>query len=391
MLNKSRRIVGYVCALSLLLIVFTGCGNNSQVKEKTDVIKIGVNAELTGPVSSFGVSSTNGMKLAVKQINAAGGINGKKLELVLADNKSEPSEAAVAFTKLVTQDKVVAVLGPLISSTSLACTKIAQEHKIPMLTPSATNPVVTFNNGQVLDYVFRSCFIDDFMGSIMANFALESLNVKSAVILVDSSSDFSKGLAVVFEETFTANGGKILGKEAFLAKDTDFKATLTKIKALNPEVIFIPANYQEVGMIIKQARELEIDIPFVGVDAWDSPKLFEIAGNEALNNTYYPGHFSPDDTDPAVQKFVQEYKEEYGQVPDTQAVLGYDSVLVIADAIKRAGSDEPEKIKEALAITKDLQVVAGIITMDAKHNPVKGAAINENKDGKVTFKQRANP
>lgn len=391
MLNKSRRIVGYVCALSLLLIVFTGCGNNSQVKEKTDVIKIGVNAELTGPVSSFGVSSTNGMKLAVKQINAAGGINGKKLELVLADNKSEPSEAAVAFTKLVTQDKVVAVLGPLISSTSLACTKIAQEHKIPMLTPSATNPVVTFNNGQVLDYVFRSCFIDDFMGSIMANFALESLNVKSAVILVDSSSDFSKGLAVVFEETFTANGGKILGKEAFLAKDTDFKATLTKIKALNPEVIFIPANYQEVGMIIKQARELEIDIPFVGVDAWDSPKLFEIAGNEALNNTYYPGHFSPDDTDPAVQKFVQEYKEEYGQVPDTQAVLGYDSVLVIADAIKRAGSDEPEKIKEALAITKDLQVVAGIITMDAKHNSVKGAAINENKDGKVTFKQRANP
>ena len=391
MLKDFRRIVAYLCIVSLVLVVFSGCGNDKEVKEKSDVIRIGVNAELTGPVSSFGISSTNGMKLAVKQINAAGGINGKKIELIFADNKSEPSEAAASFTKLVTQDKVVAVLGPLISSTSLACTKIAQETKIPMLTPSATNPVVTFNDGKVLDYVFRSCFIDDFMGSIMANFAFNSLGTKTAAVLVDSSSDFSKGLAIVFEETFTQNGGQIVSKEAFLAKDTDFKATLTKIKALNPEVIFVPANYQEVGMIIKQARELDINVPFVGVDAWDSPKLFEIAGGEALNNTYYPGHFSPDDTDATVQKFVKEYSEEYGQVPDTQAVLGYDSVLVIADAIKRAGSDDPEKIKEALATTKDLQVVSGIITMDDKHNPVKGAAINENKDGKVTFKQRVNP
>lgn len=391
MLKDLRKVIAYFCISAFFLTFFTGCSNSQNEKDSSNVIKIGVNAELTGAVSTFGVSSTNGMKLAVKQINEAGGIDGKKIELVFADNKSEPSEAALAFTKLVTQDEVVAVLGPMISSTSLACTNIAEGNKVPMLTPSATNPIVTVNDGNVLDYVFRSCFIDDFMGSAMANFAYNSLNTKTAAILIDSSSDFSKGLAAVFEETFTKNGGKVLDTEAFLAKDTDFRATLTKIKALNPEVIFIPANYQEVGMIVKQARELDIKVPFVGVDAWDSPKLFEIAGSEALNNTYYPGHYSADDTSEVVQKFVQQYQAEYGTIPDTQAVLGYDSVFVIADAIKRAGSSESEKIRQALAETKDLQTVSGTITIDKNHNPIKGAVINENIDGKVIFKERVNP
>ncbi|MDR2006202.1 MAG: ABC transporter substrate-binding protein, partial [Acidaminococcales bacterium] len=184
---------------------------------------------------------------------------------------------------------------------------------------------------------------------------------------------------------------KIVAREAYLAKDTDFKATLTKIKAAKPDVIFVPGNYQEAGMIVKQARELDLAQPIVGVDAWDSPKLFEIGGARALNNTYYPGHFSADDTSPAVQKFVKEYKDEYGIVPDTQAVLGYDSVFVLLDAIKRAGSDNPEKIRDALAATKDLRTVSGVITLDASHNPIKGAVINENKDGKVTFKERVDP
>ena len=391
-MKRRAKFIAGICVGALMTMFLAGCSNDSKKEEsKANIIKIGVNAEMTGPVATFGISSTNAMKLAVKQINAAGGINGKKIELIFADNKSEPAEAAAATTKLIAQDKVKAILGPLISSTTLACTKIAQDSKIPLLTPSATNPLVTEKDGKVNSYVFRGCFIDDFMGSVMAEFASKNINAKTAAVYVDSSSDFSKGLGKVFVDTFAKNNGKIVSQEAFLAKDTDFKATLTKIKATAPEVIFIPANYQEVAMIIKQARELDINVPFVGVDAWDSPKLFEIAGNVALNNTYYASHFSPEDTDPLVQKFVNDYKAEYGVVPDAQAILGYDSVLLLADAIKRAGSDDPDKIKDALATTKDLRVAAGTITMDSHHNPIKPAIINENKDGKVVFKDKITP
>ncbi len=392
MFTKTRKMVAMLCVTGLFATLLSGCGGGKKAQESgKDVIRIGVNAEMSGPVATFGASSTNAMKLAVKQINAKGGVNGKKLELVFADNKSEPSEAAAAMTKLLTQDKVVAVLGPLISSTSLACTKIVQDHKIPMLSPSATNPNVTVVDGKVQDYVFRSCFIDPFMGSVMANFAAKSLKAKTAAIYTNSSSDFSKGLGKVFEETFVKNGGKIVSRESFLDKDTDFKATLTKIKATNPETIFVPAYYQEVGMIVKQARELDIKASFVGVDGWDSPKLFEIGGAKALNNTYYSAHFSVDDKDSNVQNFVKAYQEEYKQIPDTQAALGYDCVLVMADAIKRAGGTDPVKLKDALASTKNLQVATGIISMDQYHNPIKGAVINENIDGKVTFKEKINP
>lgn len=383
-----------VCLTGMFAVSLAGCGGQDkkeQAKADSNAIKIGVNAEMTGPVSSFGISSTNAMKLAVKQINAAGGVNGKQVVLVFADNKSEPSEAAAATTKLITQDKVVAIIGPLISSTTLACTKIAEDGKVPLLTPSATNPTITVKDGKTLGYIFRSCFVDDFMGSVMANFAANSLQAKTAAIYVDSSSDLSKSTGKVFEDAFVKNGGKIVSQEAFLSKDTDFKATLTKIKAANPEVIFAPGNYQEAAMLIKQARELDINIPVVGVDAWDSPKLFEIAGAAALNNTYYPGHYSPDDNSPAVQKFVQEYKSEYNASPDTQAALGYDSVLVMVDAIKRAGSEDPVKIRDALATTKNLQVVSGNITMDETHSTIKGAVIIENKDGKMVFKERFDP
>ncbi len=391
MFKRTRKMVAMVCATSLLAISLGGCGGGEKKPDAAGTIRLGVNAEMTGPVATFGISSTNAMKLAVKQVNAKGGVNGKKIELVFADNKSEPSEAAAAMTKLLTQDKVSAVLGPLISATSLACTKIVQDNKIPMLSPSATNPNVTVINGKVQDYVFRSCFIDPFMGSIMADFASKSLKAKTAAVYTDSSSDFSKGLGQVFEETFIKHGGKIVSKESFLAKDTDFKATLTKIKATNPDTIFLPAYYQEVGMIVKQARELDMKVAFIGVDGWDSPKLFEIGGAKALNNTYYSAHFSTDDKDQNVQNFVKAYQAEYKQMPDTQAALGYDCVLVMVDAIKRAGGTDPVKLKDALASTKNLQVATGIITMDQFHNPIKGAVINENIDGKVMFKEKINP
>ena len=225
----------------------------------------------------------------------------------------------------------------------------------------------------------------------MANFATNTVKAKTAVIFVDQSSDYSKGLKQSFEEAFVKSGGKVLSTEAFLQKDQDFKATLTKIKGLNPEVIFIPAYYEEVGKIVKQARELGINIPLLGTDGWDDPKVVEIAGAKALNNTFFSNHYSSQDTDPAVVKFVAAYKKEYNQEPSALAALGYDSGLMIADAIKRAGSLEGAKLADALAKTKDLKVSTGILTIDANHNPVKSAVVIEMKDGKQTFKTKVNP
>lgn len=225
----------------------------------------------------------------------------------------------------------------------------------------------------------------------MANFATKSLKAKTAAIYTDNSSDYSKGLTEVFEKTFTQLGGKVVAKEAFLQKDQDFKATLTKLKAAGADVIYIPAYYEEVGRIIKQARELGITVPLLGTDGWDSPKLIEIAGAAALNNGYFSNHYSPEDKDPRVIKFVEAYKKEYNQTPDALAALGYDSALLLMDAIKRAGSAEPSKIKDALAATKNLQLVSGVITLDEKHDPVKSAVIIELKDGKQVFKEKVNP
>ena len=225
----------------------------------------------------------------------------------------------------------------------------------------------------------------------MADFATKSVKAKTAAIYIDNSSDYSKGLADVFEASFTQAGGKIVAKEGFLQKDTDFKATLTKIKATNPDVIFIPAYYEEVGKIVKQARELGVTIPLLGTDGWDDSKLVDIAGAEALNNGFFSNHYSSQDKDPNIVKFVEAYKKEYGQEPSALAALGYDAGLMIIDAIKRAGSAEPAKIRDALEQTKNLQVSTGILTLDASHNPVKSAVVIEMKDGKQLFKEKINP
>ena len=375
--------------VTMLGSLVAGCGGATSSNSKE--IKIGANFEMTGGIANFGNQTVNGIKLAFKEANANGGVLGKQLTLVVADNKSEPSEAANAITKLITQDKVKAVLGPVSSSNVLATTQIAQDNKVPVITATATNPKVTFDNGQVKSQIFRGCFIDPFQGTVMANFAAKSLKAKTAAIYVDNSSDYSKGLAQFFEESFVKNGGTIVAKEAFLQKDQDFKATLTKIKATNPEVIFIPAYYEEVGKIAKQARELGITQALLGTDGWDDPKLVEIAGAAALNNGFFSNHYSPQDTDPNVVKFVEAYKKEYGQEPSALAALGYDSALMLIDAIKRAGSDDPAKIRDALEQTKGLQVSTGIISLDANHNPIKSAVVIEMKDGKQVFKEKINP
>jgi branched-chain amino acid transport system substrate-binding protein len=389
MKKKWVSMASLLVGVTMLGSLVAGCGGATSSNSKE--IKIGANFEMTGGIANFGNQTVNGIKLAFKEANANGGVLGKQLTLVVADNKSEPSEAANAITKLITQDKVKAVLGPVSSSNVLATTQIAQDNKVPVITATATNPKVTFDNGQVKSQIFRGCFIDPFQGTVMANFAAKSLKAKTAAIYVDNSSDYSKGLAQFFEESFVKNGGTIVAKEAFLQKDQDFKATLTKIKATNPEVIFIPAYYEEVGKIAKQARELGITQALLGTDGWDDPKLVEIAGAAALNNGFFSNHYSPQDTDPNVVKFVEAYKKEYGQEPSALAALGYDSAPMLIDAIKRAGSDDPAKIRDALEQTKGLQVSTGIISLDANHNPIKSAVVIEMKDGKQVFKEKINP
>lgn len=378
-------------AMSTLLMAgaLAGCGGGA--KQDANVIKIGGNFELTGGVANYGKQAVNGIQLAIKQANASGGVLGKQISLVLADNKSEAAEATNAVTKLITQDKVVAVFGPATSSNTIATLQVSQDNKIPVITPTGTNEKITVDNGKTRPYAFRSCFIDPLQGTIMANFASNTLKAKTAVMYIDNSSDYSKGLAKSFETVFTQNGGKVLGQEAFLQKDQDFKSTLTKIKALNPEVVFLPAYYEEVGKIVKQAREMGMNMPFIGTDGWDDSKVVEIAGAAPLNNTFFSSHFSSQDTDPNVVKFVEAYKKEYNQEPSVFSALGYDAGLLLIDAIKRANSTDPAKIREALEQTKNLQLSTGIVTIDANHNPIKSAVVLEMKDGKQMFKEKITP
>ncbi len=379
-------------AMSTLLMAgaLAGCGD-SGAKQDANVIKIGGNFELTGGVANYGKQAVNGIQLAIKQANASGGVLGKQISLILADNKSEAAEATNAITKLITQDKVVAVFGPATSSNTLATVQVSQDNKIPVITPTGTNEKITVDNGKTRPYAFRSCFIDPLQGTIMGNFASNTLKAKTAVMYIDNSSDYSKGLAKSFETVFTQNGGKVLGQEAFLQKDQDFKSTLTKIKALNPDVVFLPAYYEEVGKILKQAREMGMNMPFLGTDGWDDSKVVEIAGAAPLNNTFFSSHFSSQDTDPNVVKFIEAYKKEYNQEPSVFSALGYDAGLLLIDAIKRANSTDPAKIREALEQTKNLQLSTGIVTIDANHNPIKSAVVIEMKDGKQMFKEKITP
>ncbi|MHC1715861.1 MAG: ABC transporter substrate-binding protein [Acidaminococcaceae bacterium] len=379
-------------AASLMTVILAasvaGCGSSSS-KE----IKIGLLNEMTGGNATIGTAAANGAKLAIKEINANGGLLGKQIKAVVADNKSEPSEAANAMTKLLTQDRVVAVTGTFSSSNAIAAASVAEANKSPYLVAGATNPKVTVDEKtkNVKKYIYRVCFIDPFQGTVAANFAAKDLKVKKAAMLVDNSSDYSKGLAEFFEAALKKEGGEIVANEAYLQKDTDFKATLTKIKSKGAEVLYVPGYYEEVGKIVKQAREMGITVPIIGADGWDSPKLVEIASVSALNNTYFTNHYSVEDTSPKAQAFVDAYTKEYGQKPEALAVLGYDAVYVLVDAIKRANSTDSAKIIEALADTKDFPAISGVTTINKTHDADKNAVVIEMKDGKQVFKTSIKP
>ncbi|MCK2002920.1 ABC transporter substrate-binding protein [[Brevibacterium] frigoritolerans] len=395
---KKKKLAGVFLSLSLVAGTLAGCsGGDSKTSSSSggssksgDTIKIGANLELSGGTASFGQSAADGLKLAIDEINKEG-IDGKKLEIVKVDNKSDAAEATSGSIKLVSQDKVVAVVGSATSTNTLAQVQVAQDNKVPLLTPTATNPDITNKAGKLNDYVFRTCFIDPFQGTVAANFASDEIGAKTAAIYVDSASDYSKGLAAAFKEAFTAKGGKIVAEEAYVTKDTDFRSTLTRIKSAKPEFVFLPGYYEEVGLILKQAREDGMDLPFMGGDGWDSPKVVEIAGADALKNTYITNHYSPEDEDAKIQDFVAAFEKKYDKTPDAFAALGYDTGYYLADAIKRSGDASPEKIRQALEDVQDLQLVSGTLNLDENHDPIKSATILEYVDGKQTFKTKINP
>lgn len=391
-MKRVTKLLSVLAAGTMFMSALTGCGGGSKGADG-DTIKVGGLLEMTGGSASFGISGKNGIDLALKKINEKGVLGGKKLSLVVADTKSEASEATNGMQKLISQDKVVAVIGPNQSSAVIASGAINNGAKVVDITPMGTNPDVTVDpkTKQVKPYSFRTCFIDPFQGTVMASFASNELKVKRAAIYIDNTSDYAKGLAQFFKENFVKNGGQVVIEEAYLQKDTDFKSTLTKIKAAKPDFIYIPGYYQEVGLIVKQAREMGTNVPMAGGDGWDSAKLPEIAGKAALENTFFSSLYSPDDTSDLNKEFVAEYKKAYNTNPDVFAALAYDSTLLVAKAIEDAGSADPAKIAEAMAKIKGFKGVSGEVTFNEQHNPIKSAVIIEHKDGKQTFKTKVNP
>ena len=351
-----------------------------------DKVRIGVFMSTTGSTANFGISSVNGIKMAADEINAAGGINGKQVELLVQDDRSDASEAATIVTKFVTQDKVNAVIGEVASSRSIAAAPIAQNAKIPMLTPSSTNPEVTKKG----DFIFRSCFIDPYQGAAIAQFAAKTLGAKTAAIMVDRKNDYSTGLEKVIDETFAKFGGKIVATQSYQEGDQDFNAQLTSLKGSNPEVIFVPGYYNDVGLIAKQARDKGITVPLIGGDGWDSEQLYKIGGT-ALNGSYFTNHYSPFDTQPNVVKFVNDYKKRYNSTPDALAATAYDAANIMFDAIKRSKSLSGPDIRDALAATNAFPGVTGTVTFNQQRDAVKPIVMIEIKDGGTyAVKERVN-
>jgi branched-chain amino acid transport system substrate-binding protein len=351
------------------------------------VIKVGEFASLTGITATFGVSSHEGTALGVEQINAVGGVLGKKLDLITEDDLSKAGEAATAVNKLISRDGVVAILGEVVSSRSLEAAPICQQSQIPMISPSSTNPKVT----ETGDYIFRVCFIDPFQGRVMANFASKTLKAKKVAIFTDVKSDYSIGLTKFFKEQFLANGGQIVAELDYSAGDKDFKAQLTEIKSAGPDAVFVPGYYTDVALICIQAKQLNLTVPLFGGDGWESDELVKL-GQDAVEGDYFSTHYAPEEDTPESKRFVAAYEKRYdGKVPDAMAALGYDSVMILADAIKRAGSTEGPKVRAALAATKDFACATGVTTINAQRDATKPAVILKVKDGKFKYIETVNP
>lgn len=379
-----RSLLPLVAGATLALSACSGGGGTGTADT---TIRIGEFASLTGKEAAFGQSSHKGTQLAIDEINAAGGLLGKKIEFVYEDNRSTPGESATIAKKLITRDKVVALLGEVASGRSLEAAPIAQSSGVPMISPSSTNPKVT----ETGDYIFRVCFTDPFQGKLLAEFARKTLKAGKAAIFSDVSAPYSVGLAQYFREPFASSGGQIVSEQKYTGGDKDFKAQLTAIKASSPDVIFVPGYYTDAGLIVAQARQLGITVPLLGGDGWEAPELLQIAGS-ALEGTYYSTHFSAENSDPKVQSFVAAFRGKFGgETPDAMAALGYDSAMVLADAIRRAGTTDGPKLRGAIAATNGYEGVTGKTTLDAARNATKPAVILTVHDGKFKYLETVNP
>jgi len=365
-------------ALALSLLACLACGGEKPPETKG--IELGFFGALTGPEATYALSSRNGARLAVEEINREGGVLGNRLDLIAEDDHNDPTEAASVVSKLITRNHVVALIGENASSRSLAAAPIAQNYQVPMISPSSTNVEVTKKG----DYIFRVCFVDSRQGKALALFARHRLKAATAALLVDAKSDYSVGLARAFEEDFAREGGKVVAELKYAEGDSDFSAQLTSLAATQPDVLVLPGYYTDAGLIARQARSLGVKATLLGADGWDSPKLVEIGG-AAIEGAYFSNHYSFDDPSPQVQKFVSDYRRSYGADPDSLSALAYDAARLIADAIARAGSTEGKRVRDALAATKDFPGVTGTITMDADRNPDKQPVILRVEKGKFRF------
>ncbi|HHW11504.1 MAG TPA: ABC transporter substrate-binding protein [Firmicutes bacterium] len=361
MKKKNLLILGAIVVVLAAVIFFVTSRGGS------DTLKIGTIMSVSGPVSHFGTQCRDAIQLAVDEFNARGGVLGKQVQLIVEDDEKNPEKTMNALVKLATKDKVKVVIGALTSDCTLAITQEAQRRGILLFTPTSTNDSVT----DAGDLIFRSCFKDSFQGQVMAHFAVENLNATKAAVLYDMNNDYSTGLMKSFEETFASLGGTVVASESYAGGDKDFNAQLTKIKAADPDVLFLPDYYNTVSLIINQARNQGLDAIMLGPDGWD--ELVGQAGEEAIGG-YFCNHYSPDADDADVKEFVRKYRDRYGVTPNALAALGYDAAYIVLEAIERAGTDDPQVLKKALMET-DKKYVTGRITFDEKHNPVKSTTI----------------
>lgn len=379
----NKKLFCGVISLTLGLSLLSGCSSNSEDEK---VIKIGAIGPLTGKASTYGQSVKNGAELLQEEINKSGGINGKEIRFIFEDDQADPTPSIQAFNKLVDNDKVVAILGPVTSGATTAVAPNATSKKIPLITPTATEPNITNKGGE---YVFRGCFIDSFQGEILAKYAKESLNKKTAAVLYNAGSDYSKGIAETFKEDFEAKGGQVTEYLSYNDGDTDFNAQLTKIKSTNPDVLVLPDYYNVVGLIAKQARATGITSQFLGGDGWESEELYSIGG-EAVNGALYINHYYSGDTDENVKKFVDAYKAKFNKDPDAFAALGYDTAKVLVKAIEKSGDLSADKIKESLA-SMELDSVTGHIKFNEERSAVKNASIIKVDSENKTLVDKVNP
>lgn len=375
-----KRVIAIsLCAISVCIALLS-CHPAEQKTAAPEDIAVGVYAATSGSEAAFGQATVQGEKLAAEEINKNGGVLGRKIRLIVEDDLGKAEEAASVVTKLITHDNVLAILGENSSNQSLAAAPIAQAAKVPMISPSSTNPAVTKKG----DYIFRVCFTDPYQGKALAMFAHNTLHVTTAAILRDNKNDYSVGLAEVIRKEFTTLGGKIVAEQSYAGGDSDFRPQLTAIKGTNPQVLFIPGFYTEVGQIAIQARDLGINVPMVGGDGWDSPTVIQIGG-KSVDGCYFSDHYFVGEPRPAVQRFVAEIRKRSGQNPDANSALGYDALYVLTNAIKRAGSLDRKAIRDQIAATKDYQGVSGVISIGPDRDPIKPVAMIKIDGGTTHF------